>query len=138
MQVRLVVIPGEDGLNVVVWDKWAVGSMRVRHFEARTAMVAALEKLGLIAAKDMAELEAATFTDSCLHFSAEIDEEVLAAHGFPPLRPVSSRPSIYQTVTNRIISSLKAGVIPWEKPWKSPRFAGGPFPRNFSTGKPYR
>lgn len=50
----------------------------------------------------------------------------------------SSRPSIYQTVTDRIISSLKAGVIPWEKPWKSPRFAGGPFPRNFSTGKPYR
>lgn len=50
----------------------------------------------------------------------------------------SSRPSIYQTVTDRIISSLKAGVIPWEKPWKSPRFAGGPFPRNFFTGKPYR
>jgi antirestriction protein ArdC len=51
---------------------------------------------------------------------------------------ISSRPSIYQTVTDRIISSLKAGVIPWEKPWKSPRFAGGPFPRNFYTGKPYR
>lgn len=50
----------------------------------------------------------------------------------------TSRPSIYQTVTDRIISSLKAVVIPWEKPWKSPRFAGGPFPRNFSTGKPYR
>lgn len=50
----------------------------------------------------------------------------------------SSRPSIYQTVTDRIISSLKTGIIPWEKPWKSPRFAGGPFPRNFSTGKPYR
>jgi len=42
------------------------------------------------------------------------------------------------TVTDRIISSLKAGVIPWEKPWKAPRFAGGPFPRNFHTGKPYR
>lgn len=51
---------------------------------------------------------------------------------------ISNRPSIYQTVTDRIISSLKAGVIPWEKPWKSPRFAGGPFPRNFSTGRPYR
>ena len=50
----------------------------------------------------------------------------------------SNRPSIYQTVTDRIISSLKAGVIPWEKPWASPRFTGGPFPRNFSTGKPYR
>jgi antirestriction protein ArdC len=41
----------------------------------------------------------------------------------------SSRPSIYQTVTDRIISSLKAGMIPWEKPWKTPRYAGGPFPR---------
>ena len=50
----------------------------------------------------------------------------------------SSRPSIYQTVTDRVLSSLKAGVIPWEKPWKAPRFKGGPFPRNFYTGKPYR
>lgn len=50
----------------------------------------------------------------------------------------TSRPSIYQTVTDRIISSLKASVIPWEKPWKTPRYAGGPFPRNFYTGKPYR
>jgi hypothetical protein len=31
----------------------------------------------------------------------------------------NNRPSIYQTVTERIISSLKAGVIPWEKPWKA-------------------
>jgi antirestriction protein ArdC len=50
----------------------------------------------------------------------------------------SNRPSIYQTITDRIISSLKVGVIPWEKPWKTPRFTGGPFPRNFYTGKPYR
>jgi antirestriction protein ArdC len=53
-------------------------------------------------------------------------------------RNVASRPSIYQTVTEHIISRLKAGVIPWEKPWKTPRYAGGPFPRNFYTGKPYR
>jgi antirestriction protein ArdC len=53
-------------------------------------------------------------------------------------RNAASRPSIYQTVTDRILSSLKAGVIPWEKPWKTPRYAGGPFPRNFYTGKPYR
>src|SRR6201985_2131997 len=50
----------------------------------------------------------------------------------------SSRSSIYQTVTDRILSSLKAGVIRWEKRWKAPRFVGGPFPRNFFTGKPYR
>jgi antirestriction protein ArdC len=53
-------------------------------------------------------------------------------------RNAASRPSIYQTVTDRIIVSLKAGVIPWEKPWKTPRYSGGPFPRNFYTGKPYR
>jgi antirestriction protein ArdC len=53
-------------------------------------------------------------------------------------RNAASRPSIYQTVTDRILSSLKAGVIPWEKRWKTPRYAGGPFPRNFYTGKPYR
>lgn len=51
---------------------------------------------------------------------------------------VTAKSSVYQTVTNRIIASLKAGVIPWEKPWQSPRFTGGPFPRNFRTGKPYR
>jgi antirestriction protein ArdC len=46
--------------------------------------------------------------------------------------------AFYQTVTDRAISSLRAGVIPWEEPWKAPRFAGGPFPRNFHTGKPYQ
>jgi antirestriction protein ArdC len=49
-----------------------------------------------------------------------------------------AKPSIYQTVTDRILASLKAGVIPWEKPWQTPHFTGSPFPRNFRTGKPYR
>jgi antirestriction protein ArdC len=53
-------------------------------------------------------------------------------------RNAASRPSIYQTVTDRIISSLKEGMIPWGKPWKTPGYAGGPFPRNFYTGRPYR
>ena len=48
------------------------------------------------------------------------------------------RPSVYQIVTDRIIASLKEGVIPWEKPWKAPTVAGGSFPRNFVTGNPYR
>jgi hypothetical protein len=82
MQVRLVIIPADDGLNVVVWGKWAVGSMRVRHFESRTAMIANLGELGLIAPKDTSDLETFAFSDSCPLFSAEIDEEVLAAHGF--------------------------------------------------------
>ncbi len=50
----------------------------------------------------------------------------------------TDRPSVYQIVTDRIIASLKDGVIPWEKPWKAPTFAGGSVPRNFVTGKPYR
>ena len=53
-------------------------------------------------------------------------------------KQTKDRSSLYQTVTDRIIASLKAGKIPWEKPWKTSHFKGGPFPRNFCTGKPYR
>jgi antirestriction protein ArdC len=53
-------------------------------------------------------------------------------------KAAATKTSVYQIVTDRIIASLKAGVIPWEKPWQTPRFTGGPFPRNFRTGKPYR
>lgn len=49
-----------------------------------------------------------------------------------------SKPNVYQTVTDRIFSSLEQGIIPWEKPWTVPTYAGGPFPRNFRTGRPYR
>ncbi len=50
----------------------------------------------------------------------------------------ATKPNLYQTVTDRILASLKEGIIPWEKPWQAPTFAGGNFPRNFRTGKPYR
>jgi len=40
---------------------------------------------------------------------------------------------IYTEVTNRIITQLEQGVIPW----KSPYFSKVGFPRNFSSGKPY-
>ncbi len=50
----------------------------------------------------------------------------------------TTQPSLYQTVTDRILSFLKAGTIPWERPWRTSHFAEGPFPRNFRTGKPYR
>jgi antirestriction protein ArdC len=50
----------------------------------------------------------------------------------------TAKSSVYQIVTDRMVASLSAGVIPWEKPWQTPHFAGGPFPRNFRTGKPYR
>ncbi|MGI4756387.1 MAG: ArdC family protein, partial [Janthinobacterium lividum] len=45
---------------------------------------------------------------------------------------------IYQVVTDRILASLKEGLIRWEKPWQAPTYAGGNFPRNFATGRPYQ
>ncbi len=53
-------------------------------------------------------------------------------------KPTTDRPNVYQIVTDRILAGLKEGVIPWEKPWRTPTFTGGCFPRNFRTGKPYR
>jgi len=50
----------------------------------------------------------------------------------------TAKANIYQIVTERIIASLRAGIIPWEKPWQAPHFSGSPFPRNFRRGKPYR
>jgi antirestriction protein ArdC len=46
--------------------------------------------------------------------------------------------SVYQIVTDRIIASLKNGIIPWEKSWTAPTCSGGSLPRNFSTGRSYR
>ena len=82
MQVRMVIIPNEDGLNVVVWGKWLAGSMRAKHFENRTDMIAELKLLGLIVPKDVTELEDFAFVDKCPLFSAEVEEELLDAHGF--------------------------------------------------------
>lgn len=41
---------------------------------------------------------------------------------------------IYEQITNRIITQLEQGVVPW----KSPYFSKVGFPRNFSTGKAYQ
>lgn len=43
------------------------------------------------------------------------------------------RNEIYQQITDRIISKLEQGVIPWQKPWHSSGLA----PRNIK-GRPYR
>src|SRR5258708_24024373 len=80
--------------------------------------------------------EKPSFTIS-LHAGSAGEQNVMAYRNHRNTA-TSSRPSICQTVTDLIISSLKAGVIPWERPWRSPRYAGSPFPRNFYTGKPYR
>lgn len=41
--------------------------------------------------------------------------------------------NVYEIVTEKIVSQLEAGVIPWRKPWAS---IGAP--RNLVSGKPYR
>ena len=41
------------------------------------------------------------------------------------------RPNIYQIVTDRIVQSLKAGIIPWEKPWPESAFHRRPIPPQF-------
>lgn len=40
--------------------------------------------------------------------------------------------NVYEVITQRIIDSLEAGVIPWHTPWKSVA------PRNLLSKKPYR
>ena len=43
------------------------------------------------------------------------------------------RPDVYQIVTDRIISALEGGIIPWRKPWN----AVYGLPRNYATGRAY-
>jgi hypothetical protein len=82
MQVRMIIFPGEDGLDVVIWGKWSRGTMRHRHFNCRTTMIAMLKDLRLLISEEAEKLEDFVFTDHCPLYSAEIEEEVLAAHGF--------------------------------------------------------
>jgi antirestriction protein ArdC len=45
----------------------------------------------------------------------------------------------YETITNRIISTLETGTIPWRKPWKnSAKNGGGALPYNLTNGRAYR
>jgi antirestriction protein ArdC len=44
------------------------------------------------------------------------------------------RGSVYEVITDRIISMLEKGTVPWQKPWK---VATG-LPRNLISKKPYR
>jgi antirestriction protein ArdC len=42
--------------------------------------------------------------------------------------------SVYEIVTERIVSKLEQGVIPWRRPWH----AESGLPRNLVSGKEYR
>lgn len=48
----------------------------------------------------------------------------------------TTKPSqtIYDTVTNKIIEAIEAGVMPWVKPWSHPKCG---LPRNAITGREY-
>lgn len=85
MQVKMIVFPGDSGLDVVIWGKWTRGSMRHRHFEDRSTMIAMLENLNLIDMEEGRKLENFVFLDHCPVYSAEIEEDVLVAHGFLPV-----------------------------------------------------
>jgi hypothetical protein len=82
MKAKLVIFPIEDGFQVVVWGVWAEGSIRARSFDNRATMIALLQNLQLIDAKEAQGLEQFTFLNSCPLYSAEIDDEILKAHGF--------------------------------------------------------
>lgn len=47
---------------------------------------------------------------------------------------MTGKTDIYERVTERIIESLEAGVVPWHRPWKS---IGG-VARNLNSNRPYR
>ena len=47
----------------------------------------------------------------------------------------SNRISVYDSVTNKIISQLEAGIAPWIKPWKSGSVGGAD--RNIVSKKEY-
>ncbi|SHJ79763.1 Antirestriction protein ArdC [Hymenobacter daecheongensis DSM 21074] len=48
-------------------------------------------------------------------------------------KATAARPDVYQIVTDRIISALEGGIIPWRKPWN----AVYGLPRNYATGRVY-
>src|ERR1035437_9789129 len=48
--------------------------------------------------------------------------------------PTESRSSVYDQITDRIISMLEKGTVPWRKPWQ----VKSGFPRNLVSGKVYR
>ena len=41
---------------------------------------------------------------------------------------------VYAKITGRIVSALRAGVVPWHQPWNAAQGR----PRNLISGKPYR
>ncbi len=78
----MTIFPGEDGLDVVIWGQSMRDTIRHRHFDDRTGMIATLENLGLLNSEEGQKLEGFVFLEHCPVYSTEIEEDVLAAHGF--------------------------------------------------------
>lgn len=55
-------------------------------------------------------------------------------------RTKHGRPSgdLYKRITDRIVTALEAGTLPWRKPWKDGNGAAYGFPHNAVTGRAYR
>lgn len=49
---------------------------------------------------------------------------------------MQSQQQIREQLTNKIIQSIEAGIVPWVRPWKSGSQCG--FPRNIISGRLYR
>src|SRR3982751_3470863 len=55
----------------------------------------------------------------------------------PSTHAEAVRPSVYETVTQRIIGELEAGRVPWVQPWGDTGGANVALPRNAASGRPY-
>lgn len=64
----------------------------------------------------------------------EVDRRARGEAGEKPAEP---RTNLYDEVTNRIISELEGGRIPWVQPWGSVGTATPGLPRNAVTGRAY-
>jgi antirestriction protein ArdC len=57
-----------------------------------------------------------------------VDDDGVTVYG-------KKKSTVYEIITERILTSLQAGVIPWRKPWRGGAEFG---PHNLVTGHPYR
>jgi antirestriction protein ArdC len=63
-----------------------------------------------------------------------MNETTTKEEGMTRTASKTTKPDVYQRVTDRIIESLESGVVPWRQPWKT---IGGA-PRNLNSGRVYR
>ncbi|WP_420236249.1 hypothetical protein ACOBR2_11455 [Telmatobacter bradus] len=82
MTVKIIIFLADDGFNVLISGPLKDVPIRVHSFDNRATMLALLENLHMICPEDVQNLEEYKFLNSCPVYSADIDEEILEAHGF--------------------------------------------------------